>query len=151
MKKWLNHLITVFAVGAAVQVTAQQAIAQTFLEGNRMDPIYPEHTNDVLSRGFYDELGDTPSSWHIFRPLNEYFGFSPFSLTQSGYPEQQAKRDSEKLDILYRDILLQQVANDPVIRTPDLANPFNSTLRSESPANNGSLQILRGADFSYDR
>lgn len=149
MKKWLNHLITVFAVGAAVQITAPQAIAQTFLEGN--DPIYPEHTNDVFSRAFYGELGDTVSSQHIFRPLNEYFGFSPLSLTESGYPEQQAKRDSEKINILYRDIMLQQVANDPVIRTPDLANPFNSSLRSESPAHNGSLQILRGADFSYDR
>jgi hypothetical protein len=52
---------------------------------------------------------------------------------------------------MYRDALLQQGSSDPVIRTPDLQNPFNSSLRSETPAQNGSLQLLRGTGFTYDR
>ncbi|MGB2926461.1 MAG: hypothetical protein WBB82_14260 [Limnothrix sp.] len=149
MSKWLHHLITVFAVGAAVQGTAQQAIAQTYLEGR--NPSYPEHTADVFNRAFYGEMRDTDDNFDTWKVLNDYFGVIPLSITQPAYPEHVSKRDAQALDILYKDALLQQGSSDPVIRTPDLNNPFNSSLRSEAPSQNGSLQILRGSGFSYDR
>lgn len=149
MTKLLHHLITVFAVGAAVQVTAQQAIAQTYLEGR--NPSYPEHTTDTFTRAVYGELRDTDTSFDTWQVLNEFFGVYPLSFTQPAYPEHQGKRDSQKVDIMYREALLLQGSSDPVIRTPDLQNPFNSSLRSEAPAQNGSLQLLRGTGFSYDR
>lgn len=150
MKKWFHHLITVFAVGAAVQVTAQsQAIAQTYLE--EKDPIYPEHTADVFSRAINYEQRDTDASFDAWPLINEYFGLFPLSLDGAGYPEQQAKRDLRRVDILYRDVMLQQVASDPVLRTPDLANPFNSSLLTEAPARSGNLPLLRGTGFTYDR
>ncbi|AFY36576.1 hypothetical protein Lepto7376_0128 [[Leptolyngbya] sp. PCC 7376] len=149
MQKWSNHLITVFAVGAAIQVASAPAIAQTHLEGRH--PNYPEHTADAFDRAVSYELRDTDTSFDTWQVLNEYFGVFPLSLTQPAYPEHQAKRDYKKVDLLYRDVMLQQVASDPVIRTPDLANPFNSSIRSEAPAQNGTLQLLRGTDFSFDR
>ena len=150
MQKWSNYLITVFAVGAAVHMTSGQAIAQTALEG-RNDPIYPEHTADVFDRAVDYELYDVDTSFDTWEVLNDYFGVSPLSLIQPGYPEHNAKRDFKKVSILYSDIMQQQVASDPVIRTPDLANPYNSSIRSEAPAQNGSLQLLRGSGFSFDR
>ena len=149
MQKWSNHLITVFAVGAAIQVASAPAIAQTHLEGR--NPSYPEHTADVFDRAVDYELYDVDTSFDTWEVLNDYFGVSPFSFLQPGYPEHNAKRDFKKVDILYSDIMHQQVASDPVIRTPDLANPFNSSIRSEAPAQNGTLQLLRGSGFSFDR
>ena len=78
-------------------------------------------------RGFYGELGDTDRSFDTLKILGEYFGFS--------YPELEGKRDMKKLDILYRDLLYQQTASDPVILTPDLANPYNSSLHQEAVLN----------------
>ncbi|OKH17909.1 hypothetical protein NIES208_07705 [[Limnothrix rosea] IAM M-220] len=149
MQKWSHHLITVFAVGAAIQVTSAGAIAQTFLEGR--DPTYPEHTADVFDRAVDYELRNVDTSFDTWQVLNDFFGVVPFSFLEPGYPEHNAKRDFKKVDTLYRDIMLQQVASDPVIRTPDLANPYNSSLRSEAPAQNGTLQLLRGTGFSFDR
>lgn len=148
MKKWLHHLITVSVVGAAAS-TAQQAIAQTYLEGR--EPSYPEHTTDVFTRAIHYELRDTETSFDSWQWLNEAFGFLPLSISEPAYPDHQLKRDANKVNLLYQDVMFQQVASDPVIRTPDLQNPFNSSLRSEAPAQNGSLQLLRGVDFSYDR
>ena len=130
MKKWFHHLTTVLAIGAAVQGVGQQAIAQTYLEGRY--PTYPEHTNDAFSRALYYELRDTFASFSTGQVLNDYFGVVPFGLNGAGYPEHRAKRDIKKVDILYRDALLQQVGSDPVIRTQDLPNPFNSSLQTEA-------------------
>lgn len=149
MKNWLHHLITVSAVGAAIQFSASQAIAQTYLEGR--NPTYPEHTADVFSRAVEYEMRDVDTSFDSWRVLSEYFGYLPFSLSEPGYTEHQAKRDFKKVDVLYRDTLMQQTMSDPVIRTPDLANPFSSSLRSEAPSQGGTLPLLRGAGFTYDR
>ncbi|BAW96371.1 hypothetical protein NIES970_12980 [[Synechococcus] sp. NIES-970] len=134
MKKWFHHLTTVLAVGAAVQGIGQQAIAQTYLEGRY--PTYPEHTNDVFTRALYYESRDTFESFRTGQVLNDSFGVSPFGIDGSGYPEHRAKRDIKKIDILYRDIMLQQVGSDPVIRTQDLPNPFNSSLLTEGSVGN---------------
>ena len=130
MKKWFHHLTTVLVVGATVQGIGQEAIAQTYLEGR--NPTYPEHTNDVFTRALYYELPDTFASFSTGQVLNDYFGVYPFGLNGAGYPEHRGKRDIKKIDILYRDILLQQVDSDPVLRTQDLPNPFNSSLQTEA-------------------
>ena len=148
MKKLPHHLITVVAAGAAVSMIAPQAIAQTFLEGR--DVIYPEHTSEAFDRAIDYEIRDVDTSFDTWVLVNEYFGLIPFSFIQPSYPDHQAKRDFKKVDLLYKDIMLKQVASDPVLRTPDLPNPFNSSLLTESPQDE-TLRLLEGASFSFDR
>jgi hypothetical protein len=50
------------------------------------------------------------------------------NLGIGGYPERRIMRDTQTVGILYRDFLEQQVSSDPIIRTPDLENPFSSSL-----------------------
>ena len=51
----------------------------------------------------------------------------------------------EAVDILYRDLLDQQGsgANGPIIRTPDLPNPYNGSLL-QLPALNRSSSVVGG-------
>ncbi|MBE9180672.1 hypothetical protein IQ268_19105 [Oculatella sp. LEGE 06141] len=44
------------------------------------------------------------------------------------FPENQIASDAEDVHQLYRELLQQQVSSSPLIRTPDLDNPFNSSL-----------------------
>lgn len=41
-----------------------------------------------------------------------------------GFPENEIRRDARAVNNLYEEVLEQQVASDPTIRTPDLPNPF---------------------------
>lgn len=49
-------------------------------------------------------------------------------LGLGGYPEQNLTRDAQLVNLVYRDVLRQQVSSTPLIRIRDLTNPFDSTL-----------------------
>jgi hypothetical protein len=53
----------------------------------------------------------------------------PGALGNASFPELEISRDAFLVDLLYRDLLDQQVASDPIIRTPDLYNPYSTSLR----------------------
>lgn len=72
--------------------------------------------------------------------------FGPGTLRRNSYPENEIRRDAELIDILYRDVLNQQVNSDPVIRTLDLPNPYNTTIRT-SPRINVNTQVEREIIF----
>lgn len=46
-----------------------------------------------------------------------------------GYDEAKLAKDAQRIEVLYQDLLKQQAESDPVIRTQDLASPFNTSLR----------------------
>ena len=68
------------------------------------------------------------------------FLFGPGSLLRNSFPENEIRRDAELVDILYRDILNQQVSSDPIIRTPDLPNPYETSILT-SPRINVNNQV----------
>jgi hypothetical protein len=51
------------------------------------------------------------------------------------FPENAVARDGEHIHRLYRDLLNQQVSNDPIIRTADLPNPYNTSILTLPTAN----------------
>ena len=57
------------------------------------------------------------------------FLLGPGSLRKASFPELEISRDAFLVDRLYRDLLDEQVASDPIIRTPDLVNPYSTSLR----------------------
>lgn len=113
---------------------------------------------------------DTPANKHKYQSVNHvferalfknypnYFGdntferdinmiFGPGSLFQNSFPENEIARDGELVDIVYKDALHQQATNDPYIRTPDLPNPYNSSLLASPGYNAEKLKL--GTEFRF--
>ncbi len=70
--------------------------------------------------------------------VSDYRGpkFTVQSLIGTGsFPENAIARDGDHLHRLYRDLLTQQVSNDPIIRTADLPNPYNTSILTLPTAN----------------
>ena len=62
------------------------------------------------------------------------------SLFHNSFPENEIARDAELVNVVYRDVLNQQVGNDPYIRTPDLPNPYNTSLMMSPRLNSNKLK-----------
>lgn len=54
--------------------------------------------------------------------INLIFGLNSF-------PERKVIRDGELIDRLYQSVLYQQSSTDPIIRTPDLPNPYDTSVQ----------------------
>ncbi|WP_446866955.1 MULTISPECIES: hypothetical protein [unclassified Phormidesmis] len=70
--------------------------------------------------------------------VSDYRGpkFSVQTLIGTGaFPENAIARNGEHIHRLYRDLLTQQVSNDPIIRTTDLPNPYNTSILTLPTAN----------------
>jgi hypothetical protein len=98
---------------ATVMASSYQALAQTAT----LEPTIPQE----FESAFYSN-GDTFfGNQSVGGTLSLIFGIP-------GFPENQLTRDGRNVNRLYREVLEQQVASDPTIRTPDLPNPFSGSL-----------------------
>ncbi|NES63978.1 MAG: hypothetical protein F6K24_01225 [Okeania sp. SIO2D1] len=101
---------------------------------------------EAFNRAFMDESGDFFENRSLGRQVDWMFG--PGSNFGGSFPENEITRDGKTVYQLYLYTLEQQVSSDPIIRTLDLPNPFNSSLRSES-AYPSSLFVPR-SDFIFE-
>lgn len=139
----LTQLISVLALAAASSLLATAAKAQTT---PRYVPVRLETLPDTFNRTFYEESGDIFRNSSIERQIGLIIG--PGLPGKAGFPDLQIERDAKRINILYRDALEQQVSSDPIIRTPDLPNPYSTTLRQQSGAGRfGTRQ--EGSEFIY--
>jgi len=71
-----------------------------------------------------------------FRNQPDYYGnrsagsFLNLLFGINGYPENQFTQDGREVERLYRATLQQQNSSDPLLRTPDLPNPYESSIIS---------------------
>lgn len=98
---------------AFVTVPGYGATAQTAT----LQPSIPDTFNDA----FFSNGGTFSGNQGLGGSLSLLLGIP-------GFPENQIARDGRRVDRLYREVLEQQVASDPTIRTPDLPNPFSGSL-----------------------
>lgn len=82
----------------------------------------------------------------IWRQINLIFG--PGSLYRSSYPEIEIERDAKRIDNLYRRLLKQQISSAPVIRVPDLPNPYDTSLLQLPPSN--FINRFPGLEFNFE-
>ncbi|MEA5579965.1 hypothetical protein VB620_01255 [Nodularia harveyana UHCC-0300] len=104
-----------------------------------------ETTNDAFERAVFRHGGNfyqnnTPKS-----QLDSILGSS--SVFQNSFPENEIVRDAELVNTLYRDVFQQQVGNDPYIRTPDLPNPYGTSLLMSPRLNSEKLKV--GTEFRF--
>jgi len=84
---------------------------------------------DTFNRAFFKNDPNFFRNQSVGRQFDLIFGVG------NSFPENEIRRDGELVDTLYQDTLKQQGSSGPIIRTPDLPNPYNTTLL-ESPALN---------------
>lgn len=105
----------------AVVVSAPAAMAQTTGQTTGQTATLRPTIPDQFEDAFFSN-GDTIfGNQSLGGTLSLIFGIP-------GFPENQISRDGRNVNALYREVLEQQVASDPTIRTPDLPNPFSGSL-----------------------
>jgi hypothetical protein len=90
-------------------------------------------------RNFYEN--NSPS-----RVLDSFVGTG--KSYRDSFPENEIWADAELVNSVYRDMLAQQSTNDPYIRTPDLPNPYDSSLLQSPRYNSNKLRI--GTEYRFE-
>lgn len=131
--------LSAFIVLIATMTFSSAVVAQT-------ETINYEETNDVFNRAYFKNDPDFYENQTFPRQVNWIIG--PGSIFRNSFPESEIARDAELVNIVYRDVLTQQVSNDPYLRTPDLPNPYNTSLLASPRLNANKLKM--GTEFRFD-
>ena len=102
--------------------------------------------NQVFEKAFYENYPDFYNNDGLFREIDWILGSG--SLFKNSFPEHEIERDAKLVNILYQDVLKQQTTSDPYIRTPDLPNPYNTSLLGSPRMRAEQLQV--GTEFRFD-
>lgn len=126
-------------VGALVLLGASAAVGTEVAIAQRR----PLGLAEQFERAFFGRSGPAYDNRSILDQIRLYV--LPFT-----YPENRITGEAERIHELYERVIEVQSSSDPIIRTPDLSNPFSESLLtlpsyppSESPlgANVGSPQL----------
>ena len=108
----------IIAVASATLASVKPAQAETV----RLHPIA-----DDFNRQFFEASGDFYYNVSLPGYLGDYLGIaSPSGVV--AFPDKEIERDASRLDGLYRKIMQRQVSSDPILRSPDATNPFDSSV-----------------------
>ena len=104
-------------------------------------------TNETFERAFFsNDPNFYENSTSFKRQLDWILGTG--AGFGSSFPENEITRDGALLHTLYTDVLRQQASNDPYIRTPDLPNPYNSSLLTSPSYNINQLKV--GTEYRFE-
>ncbi len=140
----LARVFSLAVVAAAIPLLATPAMADK--DESDFQPIRVETIPDTFVRGFFNDSGDFYINRSLFRQANYMFGFG--MVGKAGFPDLEIERDAKTINVIYNDVLDQQVSSDPLIRTPDLPNPFNSSIRM-SPQSRPFGSRVEGSEFFF--
>ncbi len=141
----LTKLLSAFVLATASSLLASAAMAEP--DPSRYEPIRLVPVNEAFNRAFFRESGDYYYSRTI--PSQIQYIIGPGLPGRATFPDLVLERDAERINELYNDVLDQQVSSDPVIRTPDLANPFNASLRLQPGAARVGSRV-EGSEFIFE-
>ncbi|MFW6264186.1 MAG: hypothetical protein ACOC3E_01525 [Cyanobacteriota bacterium] len=134
-----------FLIAAASGVLAtSQAIAQVPTETVR--PYSIEPLPNLFERAIFFESEDFFTNTTLQRQIDFILGPGP--IQRAAYPENEITRDALLTHVIYLDLLEQQVSSDPVLRTPDLSNPYNTSLRLNPSYR--ALEPVPGSQFIFE-
>jgi len=105
-----------------------------------------ETANEIFDRAYFKNDRNFYGTNTFRRQIDWLVGSG--SLFRNSFPENEIARDAELVNVVYRDVLNQQVGNDPYIRTPDLPNPYNTSLMMSPRLNSNKLKT--GTEFRFD-
>lgn len=131
--------------GSLLVLTATFASSSMVSAKEKEAPLY-ETASDVIERAYFKNSPDFYRNNTFRREIDWLLG--PGTLFRNSFPENEIARDADLINKVYKDLLVQQATNDPYIRTPDLPNPYNSSILM-SPRMNPN-QLRTGTEFRFD-
>lgn len=137
----LQNLIALCAI-AIPSVLPSAAIAQTYLNSEDFELIELESIPDAFDYELNEQSGDSFDRSRIYGFVQTMFGLPSFL-------EIGIARDAEDIDKFYRELFYLQVSSGPILRTVDLVNPFNTSLRT-NPNLVGPALPARGSEFLFE-
>ncbi|MBN3908402.1 MAG: hypothetical protein HWQ35_18225 [Nostoc sp. NMS1] len=105
-----------------------------------------ETTSNVFERAFFSHDRNFYENGSLKRQLDSLLGSG--SSFGGSFPENEIAHDAELVNTLYHDVLTQQAGNDPYIRTPDLPNPYDTSLMMSPRLNSNKLKV--GTEFRFE-
>jgi hypothetical protein len=133
--KTLGGLLVLIAAASSPSVALAQDSAPNY-----------ETASDSMERAFFKNDPNFYRNNSFKRELDLILGSG--SLFRNSFPENEIARDAELVNTVYRDVMMQQATNDPYIRTPDLPNPYNTSLMMSPRLNQGKLRT--GTEFRFE-
>lgn len=89
-------------------------------------PSSNESISEAFERAFFENDPNFFRNRSFGRQLDLILGLPSFR--GNSFPENEIARDAEVVDIVYQNALEQQVSSDPIIRTRDLPNPYETSI-----------------------
>lgn len=143
-----SRLVAALALSAFSSIFAPAARAQfadecvNSLNCPTILPFRGERIDQVFDRTFFSNDREAFRNQAFPRVLGSFFGLP------GGFPENEVRRDAAAVHRLYVEVLERQNNNDPVLRTPDLPNPYNTSIL-QLPTYNEFNRPIRGTEL-YD-
>lgn len=100
-----------------------------------------EPTAELFDRAFFKNDPNFFRNRSFGRQLNLILGIG-------SYPEKEILRDAESINNLYRSAIERQVSRDPIIRTPDLPNPYETSVLQSTSIDVNSPPV--GREFVFE-
>lgn len=83
--------------------------------------------SDQFNQTLFRSSGDFFQGTGVFTPAADIFGVGAPSGFLA-FPERTIERDASAVHGLYRQMMQRQVSSDPIIRVPDMPNPFTNSV-----------------------
>jgi len=131
----LSGLLVILATSFAFP-SAAQAETET--------PHY-ETTSNALEGAYFRHDPNFYDNGSLERQVGALIGSG--SEFGTAFPDNKIAKDAELVNTLYHDVLAQQTTNDPYLRTPDLPNPYNSSLLMTPRYNGNKLKV--GTEYRF--
>lgn len=122
-----RNLVSVLVLAAAsTAVLASETLADTPRSNAESFGFGYENLSETFNRAFTENSGTYFQNRTLGRQVDLIFGIG--GIDNTSFPEREIDRDAELIYVLYQDALYQQSSSDPIIRTPDLPNPYSSSI-----------------------
>ncbi|MBE9005715.1 hypothetical protein IQ259_11825 [Fortiea sp. LEGE XX443] len=132
------------AFGGLLVLLATGLIFPSVASAETETPNY-ETANEAFERAYFRHDRNFYENNTPKRQIQNFLGSG--SGFRNSFPENEIARDAELINTLYRDVMTQQVGNDPYLRTPDLPNPYDTSLLASPRLNTNKLKV--GTEFRF--
>jgi hypothetical protein len=105
-----------------------------------------ETTNKSFENAYFRHDPNFYENGSLKRQVDAFIG--PGGKFGTTFPDNEIAKDAELLNTLYHDVLAQQTTNDSYLRTPDLPNPYDSSLLMSPRYNGNKLKI--GTEYRFE-
>jgi hypothetical protein len=96
------------------------------------EPYIFNPVSDQFNEKLFKASGDYFQGTEVFRPAADILGIgSPSGII--AFPEREIERDASRIHGFYREMMQRQVSSDAIIRTPDMMNPFDTSVMTMPP------------------